>query len=109
MTHTYLVTDDDGNPVGVLDALLIVEHGTRLVADLVAAADDSDRCCDLVADLQATLGDVAYRYACTSALLTMTADVLAPTLKIVYALKAAYDDADQRREPTSTIEREERQ
>lgn len=67
MMHTYLLTDNNGDPTGVLDVLLVAEHGVRLANDLAAAADDSDRCCDIVADLQHTLGPEAFRYACTSA------------------------------------------
>ncbi|MGI8416686.1 MAG: hypothetical protein ACR2P2_10895 [Nakamurella sp.] len=85
MTRNYLVLDDDGQPVGVLDAHRIGQDSNMLAVALAvalaAATSDPDQCAELVVEMQVLMDPVAHQYVVTAALLTVI-DILERTLQV---------------------------
>lgn len=78
----YLVTDEQGSPLGVFDADEITTEGTRLAFAMAAVCDDEQELLRVQEETLTRVGSSAYGYVCANAIATMAQCILAPTFEI---------------------------
>ncbi len=76
---SYIVTDDDGLPIAVMDPEIIGDHGTRLAFRLAATTDPDDRKA-IAAEVLAEVGPDAFGYVAANALQVIAGEILHPVL-----------------------------
>lgn len=85
MTDTYLVTDDNGEPLGVFNADAIEAEGAKYAHALAAACDDPAALDRINGQTLARVGVESFGYVAANALRVMTEHVLSPCLDVAAA------------------------
>lgn len=83
MNHTYLITGDDGEPIGVADMDQVVTAGTQLAFKLAGARSEYE-----VEGIQAAAvreHGKAFGYVAASALGVVVREILHPTFEVCRA------------------------
>ncbi|MEV5691135.1 hypothetical protein [Micromonospora globbae] len=83
--QTFLIQDDDGKPVGLLDMTAITDEGTRLAFAFAAHCDDPAALDRIQTETLARVGVAAFGYVCANALRTITEHVLNPSFAVAAA------------------------
>ena len=87
-TPTYLLTDDNGLPLGFIDPDQITSQATRLAYDVAEHAGDPELIADVLEAHLTEAGTEAFGYVCTSALRILAEHVLDPALQVTDRLHA---------------------
>lgn len=85
MTNQYIVTDDNGQPLGVFDQDQIISDGTRFAFELAAVCDDEIAIKHIQVETLTRVGVEAFGYVCASALEAMTAHILTGAFAVAKA------------------------
>lgn len=81
----YVVTDDNGQPIGVFDVDVITTEGTKLAFAMAAVCDDKDALLQVQQDLLNRVGPDSFGYIVGNALAVMAEHILAPTFAVTRA------------------------
>lgn len=82
---THLVVDDNGLPIGIFDADMITDEGTRFAFALAAACDEPDAVQRIQAETLARVGTASFGYVAASALSVMVEHILSPSFDVAQA------------------------
>ncbi|GAB2818764.1 hypothetical protein [Lentzea nigeriaca] len=78
----YMLVDDDGSPLGMVDMDRIETAGVRLAFEMAAACADVDAVDQVVSDTITRVGVDEFGYVAGSALAILVKQILAPTLVV---------------------------
>lgn len=81
--NTYLLTGDDGAPIGMIDVDLIQAEGTALSYAMAAAAGDLEQLDAITAATLQRVGTDAFGYIVAVAARQLAEGVVAPLLEVV--------------------------
>jgi len=80
MNSNFLLTEDDGEPLGVIDMDLVHDAGTRLAFRLAASCGDPAALDRILAETLTAVGSKGFGYVAASALRVLAEHVLDPSL-----------------------------
>ncbi|AZI58384.1 hypothetical protein EH165_09770 [Nakamurella antarctica] len=86
VTPNYMLVDDDGAPLGMVDPEAISTAGARLAFEFANACDDQDALNQITARYITEAGPAGFGYVATAALSIITTVVLSGVLAVTDAL-----------------------
>ena len=86
MTERYIITDDNGMPIGSADIGQVQAEATVLAYRMAAYCDDPTELDRVATDAVATLGPDGFGYVAAAALRILAEHILEPTLQVTDAL-----------------------
>lgn len=87
--NTFILTDESGAPVGVVDFDMIQAEGTALSYSMAAASHDKEALDEIAATTLARVGTDAFRYVVAVAARQLAEGVVGPLLEVIDATRAA--------------------
>ena len=79
---TFLLTDDGGAPLGMVDMDAVQEQAARLMYELATQSSNTEACNRITAAHLAEAGTAMFGYVAASALRSMTEHILEPALQV---------------------------
>lgn len=99
----YLVTAEDGSPLGMFDPDQISTEGTKFAFDLARVCDDPAEILRVQEETLERVGSASYGYVCANALAVMAEYILGPSFEVARAygtdLQAGMRDIAEGRQP----------
>lgn len=84
---TFLLTDDGGRPLGMVDPEQILAEATLLAYQLASFSDDPEELDRIAAETLTRVGSESYGYLAAAALRMLTQHILEPVLEVTDRLR----------------------